>query len=119
MGIPLGRPVSVNVVAEPEAVPTIVKAESQEKSLRRMRKLAAASGASGLWLMVRMAELVLPVPERDSEVSTGGKLVLWLAASPAAPQAMSWRAKAAKMAAACGVPLARLPSSSSAVRRRW
>ena len=84
-----------------------------------MRKLAAVSGASGLWLIVRMAEFVLPVPDSDSEFTTGGKLVLWLAASPAAPQALSCRAKAAKMAAAWGVPLARLPSSSSAVRRRW
>ena len=58
-------------------------------------------------------------PDSDSEVSTGGKLVLWLAASPAAPQEMSCREKAAKMAAACGVPLARLPSSSSAVRSLW
>ena len=116
--MPLGRPVSVKVVAAPGAEPTMVKAESQEKSFRRMRKLAAVSGVKGLWLMVRMAEFVLPVPDRDRESTTGGKLVLWLAASPASPQAMSCRAKAAKMAAPCGVPLARLPSSSSAVRRR-
>src|ERR1700752_3206235 len=99
--MPLARPVSVKEVAEPGAVPTIVKEELQPRSLRRIRKLAAVSGVSPLWLMTRMAELVLPAPERDSEVSTGGKLVLWLLASPAAPQAMSCRAKAAKMAAPC------------------
>src|SRR5207237_4208925 len=32
-------------------------------------------------------------------------------------QAMPWRLKAANRAAPCGVPLARLPSSSSAARR--
>src|SRR5262245_44927793 len=117
--MPLARPVSVNEVDEPGMVPTMVKAELQPRSVRRMRKLAAVSGVSPLALMRRMAELVLPAPDRDRELTTGGKLVLWLLASPTAPQAMSCRAKAWKMAAAWGVPLARLPSSSSAVRRRW
>src|SRR5580765_1005442 len=54
-------------------------------------------------------------------VSTGvpiaGQVVLFrLDASPARPQAILCRSKAAKIAAACGVPFARLPSSSSTAR---
>src|SRR5262245_18964172 len=115
--MPLARPVSVNELDEPGMVPTMVKEEVQPRSVRRMRKLAP--GTSPLALIKRMAESVLPPPDSVSELATGGKLVLWFLASPAAPQAMSCRAKAAKMAAAWGVLLARLPSSSSAVRRRW
>ncbi|NJN64195.1 MAG: hypothetical protein HC882_04490 [Acidobacteria bacterium] len=42
-----------------------------------------------------------------------------LVASAALPQAMPCRLNAAKSAAACGVPFARLPSSSSATRMPW
>src|SRR5580765_1880284 len=60
-------------------------------------------------------------PEPASEDSVAAPIagqadVLWFEASPTRPQAILCRLNAAKMAAACGVPLARLPSSSSIAR---
>jgi hypothetical protein len=59
-----------------------------------------------------------PLAVRAGAASAGHPVLLWLLVSPASPQAIPWRLKAAKMAAACGVPLFRLPSSSSAARMR-
>ena len=54
--------------------------------------------------------------ERPGRRAPGRSCCSGSTASPAAPQAILWRLNAAKIAAACGVPLARLPSSSSIVR---
>ena len=51
--------------------------------------------------------------ERFGAAREGQLELLWLSESPELPQAMSWRSKAAKIAAAWGVPLLRSPSSSS------
>src|SRR5262245_34812605 len=90
----------------------IVKAVEQPMSLRRIRYEAAFGTA------VQLRDTALdPAEAVTAGAGRAGQVELfWFDGSDAPPQAMACRLNAAKMAAACGVPLARLPSSSSMVR---
>ena len=71
----------------------------------------------------RIEDLGLPEGLKDVVMtglaSEGQDEESWFEASETAPQEMPWRLKAAKIDAACGVPLLRLPSSSSIRRNLW
>ena len=91
-----------------------------------MRVVAAWHPASFLKIRVPIvfatgvqARAAVPEPAVAESVGaaiTGQVALFWFVGSDAAPQAMACRSNAAKIAAACGVPFARLPSSSSTTR---